>query len=94
MECTIKVLYICSAIKMHIKYMKVKQKVRDAILNDREKVMRLAIILDCGEANAVALLERNAVNGRLTTMQALSAISKITSIEISALLETEETVKA
>lgn len=74
--------------------MKVKQEVLDTILTNREFLMRFTLSLDCSEANAIALLKRNSIDGRLTTMAALKSLSEVTGIEISALLETEETVKA
>lgn len=69
--------------------MKVKQEVLDKINNPQDRVA-IAALLKCGEQNIGSLIDRNQMNGRLTTMQALEAISEVSGIEVSEILEREQ----
>jgi hypothetical protein len=66
--------------------MKVKQQVLDKIDNPQTRNV-LGSRLGVGEQTVAVQLRRNKKNGRMTKMDALQAINKITGIPISEILE-------
>lgn len=68
--------------------MKVKQKILDSIDNPQKRTA-IAALLGLGE-NAVAVqMRRNTEDGRMTKMDFLQAISKITGIPVDEILEAQ-----
>lgn len=66
--------------------MKLRQEILDKIDNPRVRTA-IASELECGEQNIAVQLRRNLPNGRMTKMDALQAISKVTGISIREILE-------
>jgi hypothetical protein len=66
--------------------MKVKKEILENI-NNPQKRTGIAQLLGCGEQNIALVMRRNQDNGRLTKMDALIAISKVTGIAIGEILE-------
>lgn len=72
--------------------MKLKAQVIE-MLKDTGTRSSLAAKLDCGDQVIYVHLKDNKENGRLTKMDALTAISEITGVDILEILESEaETV--
>lgn len=70
-------------------YMKVKQDILDLIDNPQKRTA-VATILGIGE-NAVAIqIRRNAVNGRMTKMDFMQAISEVSGFPVDEILEDAE----
>lgn len=69
--------------------MKVKQKILDEINNPRMRT-QIAVLLKTGENNVALAIRRNVSNGRMTKMDFLQAISQVSGIAVSEILEQEQ----
>lgn len=65
---------------------KVKQVVLDRINNPASR-NRLGLVLKCDSASIAVQIRRNKVNGRLTKMDALEAISAEAKVAVNMILE-------
>jgi hypothetical protein len=68
--------------------MKVKQEILDRI-NNPETRMRIGLEIGCGDRALAVQIQKNKINGRLTKMDALLAISKETGETVENILEEE-----
>lgn len=68
--------------------MKVKQEILDRV-NNTEKRVLIAQELKVGEQMVQSHMRRNANNGRMTKMDFLQAISKVSGIPVDEILEKE-----
>jgi hypothetical protein len=72
--------------------MKVKQEILDRV-NNTEKRVLIAQELKVGEQMVQSHMRRNANNGRMTKMDFLQAISKVSGVPVDEILEQGEVVK-
>jgi hypothetical protein len=68
--------------------MKVKQEILDSV-NTPQKRTLIALDLGIGEQTVAIQMRRNASNGRMTKMDFLQAISKVSGVAVDEILETE-----
>ena len=87
-----KATYVCCITIIHNEYMKVRQKILDIIDNPKCRVA-IATELGVGEQAITVHIKGNRTNGRMTKMDFLQAISKVSGCPIDEILE-EEKVQA
>lgn len=68
--------------------MKIKQSILDKINTPLERT-KIALELGCGENGIAIQLRLNKANGRMTKMDALQAISKVSGHAVEDILEQE-----
>ena len=72
--------------------MKVKQEILDIVDNPQKRV-EIAMELRCGENSIAIQMRRNADNGRMTKMDFLEAISKVSGVPVDEILDRGEVIK-
>jgi hypothetical protein len=88
------IAYFTLVIKLHNEYMKLKRSILEKI-NKPQVRTRIANSLGCGEQVVAIHMRRNTLNGRLTKMDALQAISKeLNGLAIAEILDTKIKHKA
>jgi hypothetical protein len=71
--------------------MKLKTEIL-TLVNNPQSRNRIAQALEVGEQAVAVQMRVNAINGRLTKMDALQAISKECGVPVENILETEEAI--
>lgn len=83
-----KATYVCVVQVIRNEYMKIKQKILDIIDNPQSRTA-IASELKVGEQTIAVQLRGNKSNGRMTKMDSLLAISKVSGYPVSEILEQE-----